>query len=237
VAERRRTLVVVAVVAAVVLAGGLVAVSVLASRDDDPDVSSDVVLPGAEVVQESLAGVAQDGAFLGPADAPSVLVEYAVIQCPVCAEWSVRTLPTVIDRYVRTGQVRLEFRPLAFIGEDSEKAARAALAAGLQDRLWNVVELLYVNQGGENTGWVSDELLAALGPSIPGLDVEQMLGDMDAEAVDEGLAEAQAAADRDGVEGTPTFLAGPAGGPLRELELTSLEPEPFAEALDAALDG
>ena len=37
------------------------------------------------------------------------------------------------------------------------------------------IELMYRNQGSENSGWVSDDFVAALGRSIPGLDVEQWL--------------------------------------------------------------
>ena len=40
-----------------------------------------------------------------------------------------------------------------FLGADSEKALRAVYAAGLQGKLWNYLDLLYRNQGGENAGW------------------------------------------------------------------------------------
>ena len=44
------------------------------------------------------------------------------------------------------------FRNLSFIGPDSERAARLAAAAGLQDRLWQFTDLIFRNQGAENSG-------------------------------------------------------------------------------------
>ncbi|MGO9753511.1 MAG: hypothetical protein ACLP22_18780, partial [Solirubrobacteraceae bacterium] len=42
----------------------------------------------------------------------------------------------------------------SFIGPDSVAAGRAAAAAAEQDKLWNFVDLMYLNQGEENTGYV-----------------------------------------------------------------------------------
>ena len=105
------------------------------------------------------------------ADAPVTLVEYADLQCPYCAQWASTALPHLVRNYVGTGKLRIEFRGLAFIGPDSDEALRAALAAGRQDRLWNVVELLYANQSPENSGWASEELIHRIANSVvPGLD-------------------------------------------------------------------
>jgi protein-disulfide isomerase len=60
-------------------------------------------------------------------------------------------LPVLIHDYVREGKLRIVFRGLTFIGPDSEKALRAALAAGEQNRLWHVVDLFYRHQGPENS--------------------------------------------------------------------------------------
>ena len=57
-------------------------------------------------------------------------------------------------------------------------------AAGLQDRLWHLQEALYRNQGGENSGWVTDELVRRLAGEIPGLDVERLFVDAEGPEVD-----------------------------------------------------
>ena len=96
--------------------------------------------------------------MLGDTDAPVTLVEYVDLQCPYCAEWAVRTFPVLVSDYVRTGKLRIVFHGLAFIGPDSDTALRTALAAGREDRLWDVVAGFYARQGAEN-GWITDELV------------------------------------------------------------------------------
>jgi len=181
-----------------------------------------------------LNGIPQDGIALGKPDAPVTLVEYADLQCPYCADWARDAFPAIVDEYVRDGRVRLEFRGLAFLGPESETALRAALAAGEQDRLWNVVHGLFVSQGAENAGWVTEALLHSLGRGA-GIDAERMLADSDSASVDRALAEAAAQARAVGVPGTPFFEAGPTGGPLTPLQVRSLDAETFRAALDGLL--
>jgi protein-disulfide isomerase len=232
----RRNLVFAVFAAALILAAVLVAVITAGSGDDGAvEVETGAPLPGADETRALLADIPQDGIALGSPDAQVTLVEFADLQCPFCAKYSVDVFPTLVEEYVRPGQVRMIFRGLAFIGEDSEKALRAALAAGEQDRLWHVTDLLYRNQGGENSGWVGDEVLRALGPSIPGLDVDAMLAAADSPAVEAEMTAAADAAENAQVRGTPAFLIGPADGQLQPLEVSQLEPDEFRAAIDAAL--
>jgi protein-disulfide isomerase len=129
--------------------------------------------------------------------------------------------------------VRLVFRGLSFIGPDSERALRAALAAGGQDRLWDVVHGLFLRQGVENAGWVTDELLQSLGGS--GLDARRMLDESGSPAVDRELEAAARAASAAGVPGTPFFQAGRTGGRLEPLRVDSLDAATFRAALDRLL--
>ena len=94
-----------------------------------------------------LRGIPQDGIALGDPKAPVTLVEYADLQCLYCADWARDAFPAIVDEYVASGKVRIVFRGLAFLGPDSDKALRAALAAGEQDALWNVVHGLFTSQG------------------------------------------------------------------------------------------
>ena len=163
-------------------------------------------------------------------------MEYADLQCPYCAQWARGAFPRLVRDYVRTGKLRIEFRGLAFIGRDSDKALRAALAAGRQNRLWNMVELLYNNQGPENSGWASEELIDHIANSVTGLDVERFDADRRLGALDTELAKSQAQAEDAGVRGTPTFELGPTGSAPETLELTSLADDEFAAAIEALLD-
>lgn len=186
-------------------------------------------------VAHLLAGIPQHGTALGSPRAPVTLVEFADLQCPYCGEWARSALPTVIRRYVRPGRVRIEFAGLAFVGPDSVTALRTALAAGRQNRFWNVLELLYDNQGTENSGWVTGSLLESVGQAVPGLDVARMLDDRSSSPVDSALDAATALANTAGVKSTPSFAVARRGGPLQLVEVKSLDAAGITPALDAAL--
>jgi protein-disulfide isomerase len=228
---RARTILVAAVCTALG-AAGLVAVSVLGARGSSED-APPVVAAAPVGVDSLLRGIPQDGIALGRPDAPVTVVEYADLQCPYCAQWSRDAFPTVVDDYVRTGRVRIVFRGLAFLGPESDKALRAALAAGEQDRLWDVVHVLFARQGHENAGWVNDDLLRSLGS--PGLDADRMLAESHSEPVERELAAAARAATAARVPGTPYFEAGRTAGRLEPLKLTALDAATFAAELDRLL--
>jgi protein-disulfide isomerase len=193
-------MVVVAFAVAIGVAVALVVLAVVLRSDDEtaaPTNSTPVV---------ELEGIPQDGVVLGSPDASVTLIEYADLQCPACRAYGETVLPTIIDRYVRPGDVKAEFRGISFIGPDSERALRFVQAAGLQDRLWQLQEAFYRNQGGENSGWVTDELVRRLAGEIPGLDVEQMFVDAEGAEVDALLRQAASQAQADEITGTPSVF-------------------------------
>jgi protein-disulfide isomerase len=191
---------------------------------------------GSQHVAAMLRGIPQKGTVLGSAQAPVTLVEFADPQCPYCADWARLALPVLVRDYVRTGKVQIMFSGMHFVGPDSETALRTALAAAGQGRFWNVLELLYANQGTENTGWVTDPLLRSIGDAVPGLSTSRMLGERQSPAVERLLAQGDALAQQAGVNSTPTFAIGRTGSgrlqivPVSSLEATGLEP-----AINAAL--
>lgn len=222
-----------ALAGALALALVLIAASLLGSRggEAEPPAAAASAPPAAR--DPLFRGIPQQGIALGDPAAPVTLVEYADLQCPYCAQWARDTFPTVVDEYVRSGRVRLVFRGLSFIGPDSERALRAALAAGQQGRLWDVVHALFLRQGAENAGWVTDDLLRSLGGT--GLDSRRMLDESDSPAVARELAAAARAATAAGVPGTPFFQAGPTGGRLQPLEVSALDAATFRAELDRLL--
>jgi protein-disulfide isomerase len=250
---RNRWILVAAAAGAVVLAGGLIAASQLSGEGSDepepvaapPPAATEAAPPPAATGGEPpaatgdepagprglLDGIPQEGLVLGDPSAPVTIVEFADLQCPFCAEWSNEVFPGVVERYVRPGHARIVFQGLAFIGDDSEKALRAVLAAGLQNRLWEMVELLYVFQGEENSGWVTDDLLREVAARIPGLDADRMFADMPSDTVTDGIEASRAEAAEAGVQGTPTLFYGTA----TQLQLLGAGVVPIdavAEAID-----
>lgn len=218
-------------IVAAVMALGLVAAS-LATRSEDAAPPPHASLDSTETSQ-LLKGIPQRGTRLGRPDAPVTLVEYGDLQCPYCAVWSHDALPELVRDYIRTGKVRIVFRGLTFIGPESDLGLRAALAAGEQGKLWDVVDLLYRNQGPENSGWLTEEMLREVGASVTGLDVERMLARR--AAMTEQLELAQAAATAAGVNGTPSFEVGRTGSPLRRVHISSLDSAALRPAIESAL--
>jgi protein-disulfide isomerase len=194
-------LIVVGVAVGVVLSGGG------SSKTSVPARGSLVnALPGAAEVQRMLEGIPQHGNVLGSLAAPVTLVEYIDLQCPYCQRFETVAMPALVSRYVRAGKLKVEARPLAFIGPDSVRGRAAAIAAGAQNRLFNFTQLLYANQGTENTGWLEDTMINSAGASIPGLDVRLLLEGRSSSTTDARARTFDAQATADNVSGTPTIL-------------------------------
>jgi protein-disulfide isomerase len=222
--------------ASAVVAAILVGIAIGVSRTDDGTGTTTGPPEGVGEVQALYRGIPQRGPLLGDPGAKVTLVEFADLQCPFCGEYSRDVMPEVVERYVRPGKVKVQFQGLAFIGPDSEEALRFAAAAGLQGRLFQVVDLVYRNQGAENDGWVDDDYLRGVGRAA-GVDLAKAFPARSGLEATQQLDGAKAEAERAGVEGTPTVLVLRAGSaePFRRLDAGDLSVGEVTEALDEAL--
>jgi len=220
--RRRSALFRLAAVTAAALAAviAVIVVSRLGGDDDAPAVTP----------SRQYAGIPQSGGTLGAPSAPATLVEFADLQCPYCGEYSRSALPTVVDRYVRPGKLKLELHVLSFVGQDSVTAGKLAAGAAAQDRLWDFTDAFYANQGTENTGYVTSDFLDEVGRAA-GLD----LAAAHAAANTRFLDDATATGGRLGVSSTPSFFVRKGDGALQPLKVTALTPEAITAALDKAL--
>jgi len=167
--------------------------------------------PPVAPASTTFRGIPERDGVLGDPRAPLTLTEYVDLQCPVCAVASKQTLPWLVENYVRTGKAKLELRTLHFIGPDSERAARVAAGAEQQDRLWPFVEAFYAAQGGENSGYATDDFLRSVSKSA-GVDAGKALAAADGEFALRRLERANADATRLGVDATPTFTVAKGDG-------------------------
>jgi len=242
-AADRRLWVLGGVVAALVIAVVIGAVVATSGGDESPSTdgattsAEGTTLADATEAAALFDGIPQAGVALGAPDAPVTMLEFADLQCPFCREFAVETLPELVEEHVRAGTLRIELRGLAFLGPDSERGLRAAFAASRQNKLFEYTELLYYNQGGENDGWLSQDLVEAAGRSLPGVDVARLVNDMESGAVSDLIAEHAGDAERRGVNSTPTVLVGPTGGELTHVTLASPSDVESIEQAIAAADG
>lgn len=81
---------------------------------------------------------------LGDPNAPVHMIEYSSLTCPHCASFHRETLPLIKERYIDTGQLRLEIRDFPL----NEQAAVGALVArcATEERYFPLVELLFAQQ-------------------------------------------------------------------------------------------
>ncbi len=195
-------------------------------------------LPGATDVQTLFKGLPQNGLTLGNPKAPVTMVEYIDLQCPFCQQFETQVMPDIISKYVRTGKVKIETRILAFIGADSSRGRKAMIATASQNKAFNFAELLYYNQGTENTGWLNDAMVGQAVSSIPGVRVHDILNLVSSGSVSKLAKTFDAQMIADKVSGTPTLFAGKTGTKGKQIPLRSpTDSQSVVTALDAAIAG
>jgi protein-disulfide isomerase len=168
-------------------------------------------LPGCQDVETLFKGIPQRGLYLGSPFAKAQMVMFIDLQCPFCQNYETTVMPTIIRKYVRTGKVRIQVEPWAFIGPDSVRGQKAMFAAAKQNKAWNFAEVLYLNQRTENTGWLSDGMVAQAAASVNGLNVQQFWSDRKTGTVAKQANDVAALAQAKNVTGTPTVFVGKTG--------------------------
>ncbi|EBA13493.1 DsbA family protein [Roseobacter sp. CCS2] len=150
--------------------------------------------------------------FVGNADSETVVVEFFDYNCPYCK----RAADNVKALIAADDDLRIVYREWPILGDGSEFAARAALAARAQgkyeDMHWGLMEM---------RGRAEEASVLALARSV-GLDVDQLVADMQSEEVNSHLATSQQLARTLGFTGTPAFVIGdalvPGAVPLSDLQ-------------------
>lgn len=188
-------------------------------------------------VSSLLHGIPEEHERLGSPDAPVTLVMFGDLECPSCRYVDLYTLPTVINEFVRSGKLKIEyhsFQSITIEPEVFEDQQVAALAAGQQDKMWYYVEFFYHEQGQEYANYVNENYLDRLARQVPGLNIAEWM----AARSDTNLAEQIERDEQIGLherwESTPDFFLGD-GTELRPFHPRSAEPSAFAKAIQERL--
>lgn len=98
---------------------------------------------------------------MGDPDAPVVVQAWEDFLCPACRQWNSTVEPRLIDEYVKTGTVRLEYRhfPLTGFQPGSGIAAMASLCAADQDAFWRYHNRLFLAQDLGQSGFTIDAMV------------------------------------------------------------------------------
>ncbi len=92
---------------------------------------------GQEETGALLADIPQSANALGSATAPVTLLYFGDLQCPFCRDFTLEVLPSIIERWVRADDLRIEYHALETATREPEVFVAqqvAALAAGEQGR-------------------------------------------------------------------------------------------------------
>lgn len=213
----------------------IVVVAVAVSTHDANEAAKPPAPAPARDVTKILRGIPQDGLMLGDPKAPVLLVEFADLQCPFCKEFAATSWPDIVQRYVKTGKVRMELRLINVLGDDSVKANKAVMAAALQNRMWDASMRFYDVQGQEQSGYVTDTFLRGVLGGVHGLDLARAMKDRNSVEVREALAAVHSMQSRYAVNSTPTVMI---GSDFNDLELVSAgvpSEEQLAQAINKFL--
>lgn len=140
----------------------------------------------------------------GNSASPVTLIEYGDFQCPACAQYH----PLVKRLREEFGiKVAFGFRhfPLSQVHPNTKVAARAAEAAGVQGKFWEMHDLLFEHQ----TDWAlkpSPKSTFVSYASELGLTIDQFEADMDRDDLDDKINTHYQTGIASGVNSTPTFF-------------------------------
>lgn len=186
---------------------------------------------------DSVARPQANGNAAGNPDAPIKMEEFSDFQCPYCDRFSKETEGQIMAAYVATGRVYFVYRSFGnWIGAESGDSAEAAYCAGDQGKFWEMHDIIFANQTGENVGNFTPKRLIAFAQTL-GLNMGDFQscfnGGTYKDRVQQDLVDGQAAR----IQATPSFVLTYTvnGQPKSEIIEGALPFSEFQAKLDAAL--
>jgi len=131
----------------ILLAMGLIALGYaivnIATQKEDKGI---VHVAGISEAQELFGGVPQEGDRLGSDDAPVSIQVFNDLQCSSCREDFLKTIPGLMEPYVRPGDVKLLYRHYSNAETAQELGFYGAEAAAEQGYGWQYLFLFFRSQ-------------------------------------------------------------------------------------------
>jgi protein-disulfide isomerase len=159
--------------------------------------------------QELPVGFTDEGyPYLGKPDAPITLEEYSDFLCPFCGRHFNQTVPSLIEKYARTGQVKYVFRdmPLVSLHPTAPRGHMAArcLAEQSPALFWAMHDELFKHQQEWSRLPDPAEFLAGMAESV-GADLATYQACIAAGRYDRPIEASVTAGQALGFNGTPSF--------------------------------
>ncbi len=201
-----------------------------AGRKVSQEMTANLVEPKESTSTKPKAEISVDDVILGNPEAPITIINFSDFQCPFCQKFYLESEPTIREKYIKTGKVKMVFRALAFLGQESVWAAEAAECAKDQGKYWQYHDYLFKNWNGENRGAFSKINLKKIASDL-GLSIFDFNACFDGGKYKEVIANKQKEAQLLGVRATPTFFI------QDKMIQGALALDVFEQAIEKALAG
>lgn len=170
-------------------------------------------------------------AFLGPADAKVVVLEYGSPTCPACKNWHDQFFPDLKAEYIDTGKVKFVWREFAIHGPIDAGVFSIARCAGKDDFFPVLDEAFLRQQDIVEASMKGESIVAlnALGAKFQ-LSAEQVKSCMSDKTIVRRINDVSTDAQGKGINSTPTFVVD--GVVMKANDWPSIK-----AAIDTALSG
>ena len=147
----------------------------------------------------------QGSAILGNPDAKITIVEFGDYQCTFCYKFHDETMKKIDQAYIKTENVNFVYRDFPLNGPQSILASEASYCAQKQNKFWDYHNTLYDNWGGENTGWITKNVLIGFANDIQ-LDLDSFSQCLENSEFKQKVLDNEQFAREIGIDATPSFL-------------------------------
>jgi len=147
----------------------------------------------------------QGSTILGNPDAKITIVEFGDYQCTFCYKFHDETMKKIDQAYIETENVNFVYRDFPLNGPQSILASEASYCAQKQNKFWEYHNALYDNWGGENTGWITKNVLLGFANDIK-LDLDSFSQCLENSEFKQKVLDNEQFAREIGIDATPSFL-------------------------------
>jgi protein-disulfide isomerase len=172
----------------------------------DPAMIETIVMGALNQIERDRNYMMSNAPYIGPEDAPVVIVEFSDFRCGFCGRHFDQTLTPLLENF--DGYVRYIYRDFPVVGgENAVRAALAAECANDQGKFWEYHNLLFSNQavtGGTDMDALT-EILVGFGEQLE-LDMDVFNTCYDSQEHYNNIIRDSNDAQSVGARGTPAFV-------------------------------
>ena len=147
----------------------------------------------------------QGSTILGNPDAEITIVEFGDYQCTFCYKFHDETMKKIDQAYIKAENVNFVYKDFPLNGPQSILASEASYCAQKQNKFWEYHNTLYDNWGGENTGWITKNVLIGFANDIQ-LDLDSFSQCLENSEFKQKVLDNEQFAREIGIDATPSFL-------------------------------